>query len=359
MYAAPGVGLAATQVDVHKRIIVIDVSEARNDLQGFHQPDDRRRRGRGRVRGGLPFGARLLRQRQAGGADHRARPGRARRPVRAHAPRGCWRYVFSMKWIIWSARSSSTTCRRSSARGLRPSSRRSSGLRASGLIRRGRCAAGRFCRNPPVRRDGAGGDPRRRPRRRAGTDAAGPAAGTRAQARDGPPSRRWPSNAACRCFNRRRSRACPAAAADATPLDVLIVAAYGLILPQADARVGRATVRSTSMPRCCRAGAAPPRSSARCWPATGDRHQHHADGCGPRHRSGDRPHDRADRAARHRGHADGEARGASARQAIVQTLGQLRASGALGGAAAGRRRGDLCGQDRGRPKRRYAGTTTR
>ena len=32
MYAAPGVGLAATQVDVHKRIIVIDVSEARDTL---------------------------------------------------------------------------------------------------------------------------------------------------------------------------------------------------------------------------------------------------------------------------------------------------------------------------------------
>ncbi len=30
MYAAPGVGLAATQVDVHRRVIVIDVSEGRN-----------------------------------------------------------------------------------------------------------------------------------------------------------------------------------------------------------------------------------------------------------------------------------------------------------------------------------------
>ena len=38
MYAAPGVGLAATQVDVHKRIIVIDVSEARNDLRVFINP---------------------------------------------------------------------------------------------------------------------------------------------------------------------------------------------------------------------------------------------------------------------------------------------------------------------------------
>ena len=27
MYAAPGVGLAATQVDFHKRLIVMDVSE--------------------------------------------------------------------------------------------------------------------------------------------------------------------------------------------------------------------------------------------------------------------------------------------------------------------------------------------
>jgi peptide deformylase len=32
MYAAPGVGLAATQVDVHKRLVVIDISEEKNDL---------------------------------------------------------------------------------------------------------------------------------------------------------------------------------------------------------------------------------------------------------------------------------------------------------------------------------------
>jgi peptide deformylase len=39
MYAAPGVGLAATQVDVHKRVIVIDVSEARDHLQVFINPE--------------------------------------------------------------------------------------------------------------------------------------------------------------------------------------------------------------------------------------------------------------------------------------------------------------------------------
>jgi peptide deformylase len=38
MYAAPGVGLAATQVDAHVRIIVIDVSETRDDLKVFVNP---------------------------------------------------------------------------------------------------------------------------------------------------------------------------------------------------------------------------------------------------------------------------------------------------------------------------------
>jgi peptide deformylase len=45
MYAAPGVGLAATQVDVHKQIIVIDVSEDRGDLRVFINPEITRREG--------------------------------------------------------------------------------------------------------------------------------------------------------------------------------------------------------------------------------------------------------------------------------------------------------------------------
>jgi len=32
MYDAPGIGLAATQVDIHQRIIVIDISEDKNNL---------------------------------------------------------------------------------------------------------------------------------------------------------------------------------------------------------------------------------------------------------------------------------------------------------------------------------------
>lgn len=39
MYAAPGIGLAATQVNVHKRIIVIDISESRDQLGVFVNPE--------------------------------------------------------------------------------------------------------------------------------------------------------------------------------------------------------------------------------------------------------------------------------------------------------------------------------
>jgi peptide deformylase len=38
MYAAPGIGLAATQVDVHKRVIVMDLSESRDELRVFINP---------------------------------------------------------------------------------------------------------------------------------------------------------------------------------------------------------------------------------------------------------------------------------------------------------------------------------
>ena len=39
MYAAPGVGLAATQVDVHKQVIVIDASETRDKLLTLINPE--------------------------------------------------------------------------------------------------------------------------------------------------------------------------------------------------------------------------------------------------------------------------------------------------------------------------------
>lgn len=39
MYEAPGIGLAATQVDVHKRLVVIDISEEKNQLLVLINPE--------------------------------------------------------------------------------------------------------------------------------------------------------------------------------------------------------------------------------------------------------------------------------------------------------------------------------
>jgi peptide deformylase len=46
MYAAPGVGLAATQVDVHKQVIVIDLSETRDQLLALINPQILESRGK-------------------------------------------------------------------------------------------------------------------------------------------------------------------------------------------------------------------------------------------------------------------------------------------------------------------------
>ena len=39
MYAAPGIGLAATQVNVHERVIIIDLSETHDALRVFINPE--------------------------------------------------------------------------------------------------------------------------------------------------------------------------------------------------------------------------------------------------------------------------------------------------------------------------------
>ncbi len=47
MYAAKGIGLAATQVDVHRRVLVIDISEERNQPLVFVNPEILSATGRG------------------------------------------------------------------------------------------------------------------------------------------------------------------------------------------------------------------------------------------------------------------------------------------------------------------------
>lgn len=39
MYAAPGIGLAATQIDVHLQVIVMDLSETKDQLRVFINPE--------------------------------------------------------------------------------------------------------------------------------------------------------------------------------------------------------------------------------------------------------------------------------------------------------------------------------
>ena len=39
MYEAPGIGLAASQIDVHEQIVVIDTSDTRSDLRVFINPE--------------------------------------------------------------------------------------------------------------------------------------------------------------------------------------------------------------------------------------------------------------------------------------------------------------------------------
>ena len=39
MYSAPGIGLAATQVNVHERVVVMDLSEEKNQLKVFINPE--------------------------------------------------------------------------------------------------------------------------------------------------------------------------------------------------------------------------------------------------------------------------------------------------------------------------------
>jgi peptide deformylase len=52
MYAAPGIGLAATQVDFHKRLLVIDVSKDRQEPLVFINPEILSKEGEGTLEEG-------------------------------------------------------------------------------------------------------------------------------------------------------------------------------------------------------------------------------------------------------------------------------------------------------------------
>ncbi len=199
-----------------------------------------------------------------------------------------------MRWIIWPASCSSTICPASSASASAASSRRSTERReqsSRGGASRRRLALPRApydacCASPlPVRRSSrcrrcealAGSShtgwsgysrsltarrPRPRPQRQSRSSAAPSSSGLPVAQPDQP---RQP----------RSERAALASLA----AGLLVVVAYGLLLPSGGAARCRGSAASTCTPRCCRAGAARRRSSAPSWPGMRDTGvTHHADG---------------------------------------------------------------------------------
>ncbi|EIM34039.1 peptide deformylase [Enterobacter cloacae subsp. cloacae GS1] len=108
MYAEEGIGLAATQVDIHKRIIVIDVSENRDERLVLINPELLEKSGET----GIEEGCLSI-------PEQRALVPRAEKVKFAHwivtairlswKPTICWRFAFSMRWITWSVNCLSIT----------------------------------------------------------------------------------------------------------------------------------------------------------------------------------------------------------------------------------------------------------
>ena len=116
MYAAPGIGLAATQVGVPLRIFVIDLSLGRNpaELIVMINPEFVERDGMQLEEEGclsVPgFNATVVRPERAvvKGLDRTGQSSSAKAP-------GCWRGPFSTRWITSTACCSSIACAASSA----------------------------------------------------------------------------------------------------------------------------------------------------------------------------------------------------------------------------------------------------
>ena len=100
MYQAPGIGLAATQVNVAKRVVVIDLSEEKNEPLCLVNPKIIEKDGEEQMEEGclsVPGIYEMVK---------RANKIRVRAliatvlPLRWR-PKSCWRSVFSTNWITW------------------------------------------------------------------------------------------------------------------------------------------------------------------------------------------------------------------------------------------------------------------
>ncbi len=115
MYEAPGIGLAATQVNVHKRIVVMDLSEDKSEPRVFINPEfepltedmDQYQEGCLSVPGFYENVDRPQKVRIKA-LDRDGNPSRK-------SPKACWRYASSTNATTSTASCSSTTCPPSSA----------------------------------------------------------------------------------------------------------------------------------------------------------------------------------------------------------------------------------------------------
>lgn len=111
MYAARGIGLAATQVDVHERVVVIDLSEEHNQLLALINPVITKKDGETTYEEGclsVPgFMTRLHvpTRLRWNFWTRRATSSRWTQMV-------CWRFVFSTSLTIWQANCLWNICRR-------------------------------------------------------------------------------------------------------------------------------------------------------------------------------------------------------------------------------------------------------
>ncbi len=112
MYAEEGIGLAATQVDIHQRIIVIDVSENREEQLVLINPEMLEKDGET----GIEEGCLSIPEQRA--LVPRAEKVKIRALERMVSrlnwrPMACWLSVSSMRWITWSANCLLTICHHS------------------------------------------------------------------------------------------------------------------------------------------------------------------------------------------------------------------------------------------------------
>src|SRR5207247_3798776 len=123
-YTAPGIGLAATQVDVHKQVIVVDVSERRDSLVVLVNPEIVEATGVSDIEEGclsVPGIYELVERAErvkVRAYDQNGKHSRLKR-------RACLPFASSTRWIICRARCSSSTCRSSSSSASAPSSQSS------------------------------------------------------------------------------------------------------------------------------------------------------------------------------------------------------------------------------------------